>query len=494
MDKSKRSIRTTISIVIIGLVAGTVVLCWLLNTLLLENYYRYIKMTQLEECFGYVDKALSDGGEIDDALRNGFENICREKSISGFVITDDSTIVLSSESDNERAYYQFMDLLLQNPSQNNVSKLLEKENYSLQEVKARRTNTEYISLWGNLSDGKLIMIRTPVEGMRDSIDVSNRFLLYVGISAIIVSVVVAILLTRQLTKPMMILKDISIRMAHLDFTARYVSENKKETEIDELGNSMNFLSDKLQETISELKTANNELLTDIEKRDKIDEMRGEFIANVSHELKTPLALISGYCEGLKECVNDDAESRDFYCEVIMDETEKMTKMVQKLLTLNRLEFGGKRIELERFDLSELIHSVVQANGLLAEKKEVIIKEDYPEGVYAWADAFEIEEVITNYVVNAINHVDNNRQIEISLEDDANLIRVRVFNSGKHIPDDSKDKIWEKFYKVDKARTREYGGSGIGLSIVKAIMDNHHRDCGFDNVDGGVSFWFDMDKN
>lgn len=257
---------------------------------------------------------------------------------------------------------------------------------------------------------------------------------------------------------------------------------------------MNMLSDTLRDTISELKTANNELLIDIEKKDKIEQQRGEFISNVSHELKTPLALISGYCEGLKECVNDDAESRDYYCDVIIDETAKMNRMVQKLLTLNNLEFGGQKIELDRFCLSELIDSVVMSNMLLAEKKGATIEKDYDANIYAWADAFEIEEVVTNYISNAINHVSGDMKIRINISSEGEVLRVNIFNSGKHIPDDDLTKIWDKFYKVDKARTREYGGSGIGLSIVKAIMESHHHKCGCENVDSGVVFWFELDKN
>ena len=222
-------------------------------------------------------------------------------------------------------------------------------------------------------------------------------------------------------------------------------------------------------------------------------MRKEFLSNVSHELKTPIALIQGYAEGLKECINEDDESRDFYCDVIIDESAKMNEMVKKLLTLNQLEFGKDQVTMERFELTELIRGVVQSTRILAEQKEVRVIFQEEDPVYVWGDEFKIEEVVTNYVSNALNHVKYSNTIEIRILQEDKKVRVTVFNTGDPIPEEDLDKIWIKFYKVDKARTREYGGSGIGLSIVKAIMESMNQKCGVQNYDNGVEFWFELEK-
>ena len=188
-------------------------------------------------------------------------------------------------------------------------------------------------------------------------------------------------------------------------------------------------------------------------------MRKEFLSNVSHELKTPIALIQGYAEGLQDNINDDVESREFYCEVIIDEANKMNKMVKKLLTLNQIEFGNNQVSFEHFDIVQVLKSVINSALLLAGQKEAVITmEDY-EPLYVWADEYMIEEVVTNYISNAINHVDGEKKINVSMVKHDDVVRVSVFNTGKCIPEDELDKIWIKFYKVDKARTREYGGSG-----------------------------------
>ena len=279
-------------------------------------------------------------------------------------------------------------------------------------------------------------------------------------------------------------------MAHLDFDARY--QGKSFNEIAVLGNHMNELADALESTISELKTANNELQKDIEKKNQIDEMRKEFLANVSHELKTPIALIQGYAEGLKEGINDDAESREFYCDVIMDESAKMNNMVKKLLTLNQLEFGNDVVTMERFDIVALIRNYIQSADILVKQNEATVNFDETDPVYVWGDEFKTEEVVMNYFSNALNHLDGDRVVDIRLKKQDKTVRISVFNTGIPIPEDSLPHLWEKFYKVDKARTREYGGSGVGLSIVKAIQDSIHQKYGVINYENGVEFWFEME--
>ncbi len=225
-------------------------------------------------------------------------------------------------------------------------------------------------------------------------------------------------------------------------------------------------------------------------------MRKEFLSNVSHELKTPIALIQGYAEGLKEGINDDAESREFYCEVIMDEAGKMNTMVKKLLDLNQLEFGNDVVVMERFDIVALIGNFLTSAEILIEQNGIMLKHEQYEPIYVWADEFKTEEVVRNFFSNAMNHANGDKIIEIKYRmtemDGTNKVRVSVFNTGEPIPEESLPHIWEKFYKVDKARTREYGGSGVGLSIVKAIMESMNEQYGVINYTNGVEFWFELE--
>ena len=253
------------------------------------------------------------------------------------------------------------------------------------------------------------------------------------------------------------------------------------------------MSSQLENTISELKSANNELQKDIADKVKIDEMRKEFLDNVSHELKTPIALVQGYAEGLKENINDDPESMDFYCDVIIDEASKMNKLVKNLLTLNQLESGKDAAVMERFDLTALVNGVLSTMDIMIRQKEASVIFNEKEPIYVWADEFKTEEVVTNYVSNALNHLDGEKIVEIKILKLETQVKVTVFNTGTPIPEADLPNLWNKFYKVDKARTREYGGSGIGLSIVKAILEGMNQEYGVQNFDNGVEFWFTLDR-
>ena len=279
-------------------------------------------------------------------------------------------------------------------------------------------------------------------------------------------------------------------MAHLDFNAKY--QGKEKNEIGLLGSNINQMSESLERTVSELKTANNELQKDIERKEQIDVMRKEFLANVSHELKTPIALIQGYAEGLKEGISDDAESREFYCEVIMDEAGKMNAMVQKLLTLNQLEFGNDKVSMERFDIVTMIRTYLQSAEILTRQDGITVKMEQTEPVYVWGDEFKTEEVFMNYFTNAVHYCQGEKMIHVTVEKTEDKVRVGVFNTGEPIPEESLSHLWEKFYKVDKARTREYGGSGVGLSIVKAIIESMNQEYGVQNFSDGVLFWFTLE--
>ena len=463
---------------------------WFLNTIFIGRIYEWNKERILVSAFEQIDKASQDGILEDDTFDIEFERICANGNLTVIIINSDATVVRSSVNDNRTMISRFQDVLFN--SELDGTAVRSGENYTVQKRTDERMDSEYLVMWGTLSDGRLIMARSPLESIRESTSLTNKFLLFVGLVAIGIGAVLSGIITKKITNPILQMSELAKRMSRLDFDAKYAVSKKHRTEIDLLGEYMNDLSGKLEHTISELKSANNELQIDNERKTQIDEMRKEFLSNVSHELKTPLALIQGYAEGLSECINDDAESREFYCEVIMDEAAKMNQMVQKLLTLNHLEFGNDAVVMERFNLTELISGVIASSEILLSQEQIQVQFDDSEPMYVWADEFKTEEVVTNFFSNAIHYAAGEKRIEIFYARKEDCVRVSVFNTGSQIPEEDLEKVWIKFYKVDKARTREYGGSGIGLSIVKAIMDSFHRECGVKNHEDGVEFWMELD--
>lgn len=284
-------------------------------------------------------------------------------------------------------------------------------------------------------------------------------------------------------------------MAKLDFSKKYRITDA-EDEINDLGNSMNIVSNKLEKTIKELQKTNIELEKDIEEKSRIDEMRKQFISDVSHELKTPIALIQGYAEGLVENVVNDEESKKFYSEVILDEANKMDRLVKQLLELMKLEYGNRKFDNTNFNVVELINEVVKNSKLMHEEQNIKIEINSKDEIIVNADDFYIEQVLTNYFTNAIKHVqevNGKKLIRITVEERESKIRIIVFNTGKNIDEENLSRIWNRFYKVDESRNREDGGTGIGLSLVKAIMNNYGNDYGVENREDGVEFYFELDK-
>ncbi len=489
----KKSLTTRIIFIISGLVAGAIVFCLLLNFFALEKFYTYRQEKELVNVYEIMSDASEDGKLYDSSYSVTFENLSARGNMRIMVLASDGTVLQTNVNDRETLRDDFAEIMFGQDDERDKS-LEETDEYSLMLKFDRRLNQEHLVLWGTLEDGNLVLIRTPLESIQQSAQIASVFLLIVGLIAIAVSIIVGVVLSRRITRPIQTLQEISKRMVDLDFEAKYQNADPQGDEIDQLGDHMNRLSETLEGTISELKSANEELQKDIDQKTEIDEMRKEFLSNVSHELKTPLALIQGYAEGLQMCINDDQESRDYYCEVIIDEADKMNRMVKKLLTLNQLEFGNEQVVMERFDISELVRGVANATAILRDQNGIRLEMDIPDETYVWGDEFKIEEVVTNYMSNAVNHCEGEKVIRISYsEPEDALLRVSVFNTGQPIPEEDLEQIWIKFYKVDKARTRAYGGSGIGLSIVKAIMDSMNQKCGVVNRDDGVEFWFELSK-
>ena len=503
MSKKKKKVRSLqhqVTFTFIGLLLLSILTIFIINGAFLEKYYVSKKIETLQEAMDTLSQITTEeladdasSGNEDSGLPSEIVQASSRNNLTWVVINDDNSKALCwPEKEDQLRSKLFFGYASDLDLDNGKGKILkETDDYVVQQVHDRFAGMDYVECWGEFDNGNYFLIRSPLESIRESADISNKFYFSVGLIIIVVSGMCIMAVTRRLTKPISELTELSRKMTDLDFEARY--ESKAGNEIDVLGDNFNKMSSQLEQTISELKSANNELQKDIEDKVKIDEMRKEFLDNVSHELKTPIALVQGYAEGLKENINDDPESMDFYCDVIIDEASKMNKLVKNLLTLNQLESGKDAAVMERFDLTALVKGVLSTMDIMIRQKEarVIFNEEKP--IYVWADEFKTEEVVTNYVSNALNHLDGDKVVEIKLLKQENNVKVTVFNTGTPIPEADLPNLWNKFYKVDKARTREYGGSGIGLSIVKAIMEGMHQEYGVQNFDNGVEFWFTLDR-
>ncbi|HEY3424499.1 MAG TPA: HAMP domain-containing sensor histidine kinase [Negativicutes bacterium] len=350
---------------------------------------------------------------------------------------------------------------------------------------------DFIVLERHLNNGDTLIIRQPLAPISESVTVAAQFMIFTGLLSIVIGCIWAFFFARKFTLPILELNRIAQSMSQLDFSQKCTIN--RSDELGELGNSINHLSDQLDTAISELSQKNLQLMADVEKERKLDKMRKDFVSNVSHELKTPLSLILGYAEGLQENIAHDEDSKNYYCSVIMDEAEKMDILVKSLLDLSQIESGFFQLERTDFDLSLLLHDITLKYLTVLADKKIILETDIEASSFVNGDTLRMEQVLLNLFTNAINHAEFNKIVKIAVKDTGDHYRVFVYNSGRPIPEESLEKIWTSFYKVDTARTREYGRYGLGLSIVRAIQELHGNSYGVENVEGGVVFWFDLDK-
>ena len=474
----------TLSVMIIAIISFLI----FANTFLIEKYYLYSKKDSLLQAYNNINNYLSDNEISTNEIDLVVEKIA---------ITNNFSIIITDEN-NEKIYYSSRDYRENLLNQNITEKgkvLYSKNKVYILELKDFKNGMTFLTLIGKTNNDNKIYIRMPVASIIENVKISNNFLYIIGLLTLIVGGIIILYISKKFTKPILELSTIANKMSNLDFSQKYRIKDNND-EIDNLGKSINIMSDKLENTIKELQKNNSELEKDIEKKSKMEEMRKQFISDVSHELKTPIALIQGYSEGLIENINTDEENRKFYSEVILDEANKMDNMVKELLELNKLEYGAEIFNNESFDILDLINDEIRKYTVVLKENNIEIKCNIKNSTNVYADQNFIEKVINNYLSNAIKNIeeiDGKKYIEIKeylLKN--NKVKISIFNTGKNISKENLNKIWNRFYKEDSSRNRNKGGTGIGLSIVKAIMENYKNNYGVKNRKNGVEFFFELD--
>ena len=476
------------------IVIAIIVLCLITaNNLVLETFYLHSKTESVKQVYEKIDNYYKYNTNVN--IESELRRIAFNNNFDIFIKTKAGVYLFSTDKDFYNTLNRLNDIEDLNKNTGNI--LFKDENITIQKINDTNNNISYILLSGTLSNGYILYIRIPVVPIEESVQISNRTLLWIGAITIIISSFIASYVSKKFTDPILQLNDIAKKMAKLDFSQKYRITDT-EDEINELGQNINTMSDKLERTIKQLRENNIELEKDIEEKSKIDEMRKQFISDVSHELKTPIALIQGYAEGLVENVNTDEESKKFYAEVILDESNKMDKLVKQLLDLMKLEYGKREFKNEKLDIVELTNEVIRKCNVMIEEKQINVKFEQKEPIYVNADEFYIEQVMTNYLTNAIKHCDViecKKEINITIDkkETEEKIRFSVFNTGENIGEEDIERIWGRFYKVDSSRNRDNGGTGIGLALVKAIMNNYQNKYGVINHENGVEFYFELDE-
>ncbi len=361
------------------------------------------------------------------------------------------------------------------------------EGYELIRGYNDRLNTEFLSIAFMLDAAKLMVLNVPIAVIDDSVMVARNFFLVLSGLLFIIGAIMSFFISKSITSPIIRLNDAVGDMADLKFGVFY--EENRQDEIGMLGKSFNRLSTKLSYTLSQLSSANEQLKEDISVIERSEKLREEFVNSASHELKTPIAVIQGYAEGLKEL--EDEEKRKSYLNVIVKESEKMDKLIRDLLNLSELESNYTQLKVKDFDLVEIVMDELLSFQQLINEKKIKVSFNENQTIIVKADREKMAQVTRNYLSNAIHHVKHELTITVEVVQLTGGYQLRIENSGDTIPQDKLSKIWSSFFKVDKSRSREYGGTGLGLSIVRRICELHGFEYGAENTEKGVAFWVNL---
>ncbi|MDO4207965.1 MAG: HAMP domain-containing sensor histidine kinase, partial [Lachnospiraceae bacterium] len=396
-----------------------------------SGYYENIKTRSLI--------ALNQQLKQTDFNKNEFRELsdyCEQNSLS-LLVVNPAGLPVYSYGNSSILLSRLDDITFLGDQDNSKKKVLRQEdNHTIQEVSDEHGKILYIEDWGYLDNGYSYVVRSSFQGVQREVKQSLIFFSIICAAILIIAGIVIYFIVNYYTKPLTNLLGFVQNLNEGEFDTKYTYKHFRQDEIGLLGENLNQIGEKLQNMIAELKSSNLNLENELKAKTQLEQQRKKYLSDVSHELKTPIALISGYAEGLKEGISDDPEDRAYYCDVIIDEAEKMNILIKRLSALNQLEQGTSAVSLERFDVIAVINGFLNTMSMIIAEKNVDIFFDNSYSEYVWSDEFLFEEAFMNYFNNALHHVDEKRVIRINVEKkENNKVRITIFNTGVNIPED-----------------------------------------------------------
>lgn len=353
-------------------------------------------------------------------------------------------------------------------------------------------DVDFLVCYSHFEGGERIEVCMQVSQVMSTTKIDFIIAFIFLMSALVIGFIILTFYLRRFSKPIDNMCSITKRMSSLDFSEKLPPT--KIVEMTQLSENINTLSDVLDNALNDLNQKNEKLLQDIENEKTIDNLRQTFISGISHELKTPIAIIQGYAEGAKMFYESgNAETAAQYCDIIAEESVRMNNMVMRLLEITKYDSGAYEPERENFSLKEMVDDWYERNATILNEKNITAVNEINEEYYGNGDTIILASVVNNYLSNAVSHISDERKIICRAEDIGEKYRLYVFNTGEKIASKDIDKIWTSFYRADKSLSRSQGRFGLGLTIVASIQRLHGESYGVENKENGVEFWFDIKK-
>lgn len=495
--KSNFSISKKLFLITFGLIAIVLGFSMLFQTLFFEDFYLNRRVNSLIEETSKFSDLYSYQTENEQILTQALFKYEQDNDSKIAILSLDGKFKLlpnyNKNTDDFQVLTSYCAELINDKTL--IYRVLQSGNTQSTIFKNKVSDTTKIGILSPMSinskNDSIVISVSSMHPINEASGVIKEFYFYIFLGFILVAILLSFIYANLITKPLVKINKVAKKMSDMDFSAKCETTSK-----DEIGNlaiTLNFLSSTLENTLDDLKEKNKKLTEDIEKERELEEMRKDFVTSVSHDLKTPIGIIEGYAEGLKDGIvtgNDTV----IYLDTIIDEAHKMNKLVNNMLELSNLESGNIELNIEKFNILRLIQRLIKIFDLKFDAKNISLNlKTSLEYSYVLGDVFQLEQVLTNLISNTLKYTPSNKSVIIEVLKEDNLIKVSIENKGAHIPESEIEKLYTKFYRVDKARNRNISenSNGLGLAIVKRILTLHKSQYALSNTSDGVKFEFTL---
>lgn len=468
-------------------------------TIIFLTMFNHLQFIVMDDIFLYaaknslvmVSEKISQLDYRSDTFHSEMSDLEASNSVYAEIYYPRDRLVYTSDT-NKAVYSEENNRVPLETLQPRVMKLISQEMHpdgSYFEIRQEFFTTAEFLVYGDFfSENTAIELYYSTDLIRRNANTASWALLALSLSIFVASLVGIFIVSKMYLEPVVKIKNTTQKMAKLNF--KETCPTFKNKELRELSDNINFLSASLSKSLEELKNENRKLESDIEKERKQEKVRRSFVANASHELKTPISVIKGYAEGIKYGIA--ADSTEEFCDIIIEESDKMNNLIVRLM--EQLQYSSTyTLNESSFSVKDFVTDLVNGHRLDYDECNIKLSVDIPEDFIGRGDSVLLSSVFNNYFSNALSHIDFDRKLIISCRDVQNAYRISVYNSGKPISGTDIENIWQSFYRADKAHSRSEGRFGLGLSIVSTIQDLHKQKYGVNNKEHGVEFWFDIKK-
>lgn len=450
-----------------ALVIIILVLLWFFQITFLDKYYVKLRVDDIKK-EAYLAVEILETGNFDDFI-DSIDELAYDNNLTAELIDTNYKTIYSTGQMGMMGQMHMMGNRIRRDAYN---KVLEGNEVSIPMTHPRFGSGSTlvgipVNVNGFIESG--LFLNLPMAPVNDTTNILKNQLFIITFILFITAIILTALLTRSFVGPILEINKVAMTMADGDLSARI--NMKRKDEIGRLGETINYMGEELS---------------------KVDSLRKDLIANVSHELKTPISLIRGYAETIKDISGDIPEKRDKHLDIIIDESNRLSNMVHEILEFSQLQAGYKQLELQVFNISETLNRVSAKFEVLANKAGIVLNTNDNKDIYTIGDEPKIEQVLYNLLYNALNHTSKGGQIFLELRLKSDRARVIVRDKGKGIAENDLPYVWDRFYKADKSGNMNNSGTGLGLAISKYILDAHGYSYGVDSKIGhGSEFWFEF---